>query len=101
MSMMISENGTAYSDNFFTLKDGRIINDFTNKSMGIHIRTIPSTNYLVKRKLPWYKKVVCWFWKTDREYQRKHNPPPEAVGTLAETMRAMERDIAKEKQNEH
>ncbi len=95
--MLFSDQGTAYSDNFFTLKDGRIINNFTGKSMGVHIRTIPSTNYLVRIELPWHKKVIRWFWKTDKEYQRKHNPPPEAVGSVADTMRALEKDIANEK----
>jgi len=97
MSMIITEKGTAYSDGFFTLKDGRVINNFTGKSMGVHIRTIPSTNYLCKRKLPWYIKVVRWFWAKDKEYQRKHNPTPEAIGSIADTMRALEKDIAKEK----
>ncbi len=99
MSMYLTDKGTAYADTFFTLTDGRIINNDNGKTMGIHIRTIPSSNYLIASELPWYKRLASWFWTKDAEYQRKHNPPPEAIGTLADTMRAMEKDIADEKDN--
>lgn len=92
MSMLVSDKGTAYSDNFFTVKGSRIINNFTGRSMGILVRTIPSTNYLCAKKRTMIQRMIRWFWKIDEEYQRKHNIPSEAHGSLVDTMNGLRKE---------
>ncbi len=99
MSMFISEDGTAYAEGHYEVKDNHIINQYTGKSLGRLVRTIPSTNYIHvggKKKDHWLKELIFW-WRTGEHtpYVRQHNVPDDAVGTLSETMAALAKDVEK------
>ena len=66
--MYMADDGTTYSDNFFTLEDGRIINNFTRRIVGIHVRTLQSNNYLTKPKKP---SILARFkrWAKEQNYE--------------------------------
>ncbi len=94
MSMLLVDKGTAYSENFFTLDNGRVINNFTGKVVGIFVRKIESTNYLLKELKPsLFKRMMTWWRSGDREaYKRVHAIPESSNGGLVETMRLLERE---------
>ena len=92
--MLLTENGTAYSDNFFHKEGPFVINNFTGKQVGILVRTIESTSYLcieTSNKKPWHKKLMEWSLGTEEEYHR-HTVPDDAEGSLSKTMRMLELD---------
>ena len=95
MSMMMTDSNTAYSENFFTLDNGRVINNFTGRTVGIFVRKIESTNYLLKELKPsLFKRIVNWWRNGDREaYKRVHAIPESSNGGLVETFRLLERDL--------
>ena len=89
--MLLTDSGTAYCENYFTLDNGRVINNFTGKVVGILIRKIPSASYLFKPK----KRSFLNRWRDgDKEaYKRVHTIPPEAKGGLVETFRLLEESV--------
>ena len=92
--MFLTENGTAYSDNFFHAEGNIVVNNFTGKEVGILVRTMKSTSYLcieTSNKKPWHKRLVGWLLGTEEEYHR-HIVPDDAEGTLSDTMRALEKE---------
>ena len=89
--MLLTDSGTAYCENYFTLDNGRVINNFTGKVVGSLIRNIPSTTYLFKPK----KRSFLNRWRDgDKEaYKRVHTIPPESEGSLVTTMRLLEEAV--------
>jgi len=89
--MYLSETGISYSEGFFELDNGRIINTFTGRSVGVMVRKIPSTTYLFKSK----KRSFLDRWRDgDKEaYKRVHTIPPESEGSLVTTMRLLEEAV--------
>ena len=69
--MYVSDNGTGYSDNFFTLtEDMRIVNNFTGKVVGVFIRKVPSTNYLTKNIKPSiWSRFKIWLDELEIEWE--------------------------------
>ncbi len=86
--MYLSESGISYSEGFFELNNGRIINTFTGRSVGVMVRKIQSTTYLFKHK----KRSFLDRWRDgdDCAFQRVHTVPPESEGGLVQTMRLLE-----------
>ncbi len=73
--MLLADDGTSYCENHFTVKNGKIINNFTGKDLGVFIRKIPSTNYL---------------WLCENEnYDRTNYIDKDAKGDLIETMKGL------------
>ncbi len=98
MAMLLTDKGTAYSEGFFELDNGRVMNTFTNKSVGVFVRKIESNNYLVMGKPSLFKRIINWWRKGDAEaYIRVHRLSDEAVGTLADTFRQLEKDVKNER----
>jgi len=97
--MYMTEKGTAYSDGFFEVVDGRVINPLTGRSLGIVVRTIESNNYICKKEDTVWTRIKRWFENQnklhsealDRHMESEmmlHNPVPDkAEGDLATTMR--------------
>lgn len=91
--MLLTEKGIAFAEGFFELNNGRVINTFTGKSVGVLIRKIPSSTYLFKKKKASLFKRMLKRWKDgdSQAYTRVHEIPDESDGSLAETMRLLER----------
>ncbi len=89
--MYLSETGISYSEGFFELNNGRIINTFTGRTVGVMVRRIQSSTYLFKSK----KRSFLDRWRDgDKEaYKRVHTIPTEAKGGLVETMRLLEEAV--------
>jgi hypothetical protein len=92
MSMLVTENGTAYSDNFFRVEGTQVINMFTKKPVGILVRVVKSTNYLCiesEKNKSIYRKLINWFSKQDEDYRRvyRHDIPENSEGDLVDTMK--------------
>ncbi len=89
--MLLTDKGTSYAEGFFELKDGRVVNTFTGKSVGVLVRKIPSTNYLHIRKKSLFKSIIDKWRRGDKEaYVRVHKVPETSTGSLVETMRLLE-----------
>ena len=101
--MFLTDSGISYSEGFFTLDNGHIINTFTNQSVGVFVRKIPSTSYLcisTKKKTPLWKRLL-FGWRTGERSpfipREKRAVPEKAVGTLADTFKQLEKDIENDK----
>ena len=72
--MLISENGTGYSDSHFHLEGNNIINNFTEKIVGILTDKQESNNfyciYQPKKKSIW-KKLIEWVEIHELRHQRQ------------------------------
>ena len=93
--MLITENGASYADGFFYVENGRVINDFTKRSVGILVRTIPSTNYLYmyrrKRRSMW-QRIKAYFINQQIINDRNINYDVVKTGSLKETMKMLEEE---------
>ena len=69
--MYVSDKGTGYSDNFFSLtEDMRIVNNFTGKVVGVFIRKVPTTNYLSKPASPsLWNRFKTWINELEMEWE--------------------------------
>ena len=69
--MLLSDKGTAYSENHFSLtEDMRIVNNFTGKIVGVLVRKIEVTNYLFPERKPSFLKLfVSWMKKYKYEWE--------------------------------
>ncbi len=89
--MYLTDKNIAYADGFFELKEGRVFNTFTGKSVGVLVRKIPSTNYLHISKKSLFKSIIDKWKRGDKEaYVRVHKVPETSTGSLVETMRLLE-----------
>ena len=62
--MLVTEDGTAYAEGFYKVEDGQVINPFTEKSVGVLVRTIPSMSYLCierERRKPLWEQIYNYF----------------------------------------
>jgi|LGVE01.1.fsa_nt_gb hypothetical protein len=98
--MYITDKGCAYSDGFYQIINNRVINPFTNKSLGIVVRTSQSNNFLClkeKRERSLFQRLYFWIvreWtriaqgeeKVYRDYVRKIGE-----GKLADDMRKLKK----------
>ena len=89
--MYITDKGTAYSAGFYTLREGRVWNPFTNKSLGFLVRSIPSNNYLLIKPITIWGKIKNWFRiQQDIHDRREIDYNDTEPGSLKETMKWLE-----------
>lgn len=93
--LLVSENGTGYADGHFHADNGLIINNFTGRMVGRLISTKETTCYMCcdprfQRPLTRWQKIKRWF--SDQQVINDTRAiPDEAVGSLADTMKGLER----------
>ena len=93
--MLLTDKGTAYAEGFYELIDGRVINTFTGKSLGILIRKIPSTTYLPESVDSVWKRIVKWWREGDSEaFVRVHKKTPEEEAKLLADMDKLDKGMA-------
>jgi hypothetical protein len=86
----MTDKGTAYSDSFYEIENGRVINPFTNKTLGLVVRVIPSNNYLCIKPDTIWSRITSWFSDHQEIHDRREinyiNTP---AGSLKETMKIL------------
>jgi len=101
--MYLTDTGIAYAEGFFYLKDGRVFNSLTGRSVGVAVRRIYSENYLKERKPTIWKKIGDYIVDTvnqarvdweriQHQEELEMRIDEDAKGELVKTMRGLEKD---------
>ena len=89
MSMYLTDRGTAYADGFYKVEGGRVINNFTGKSLGILIRTLPSTTYLFRKKPTLLRRFKKWYMGQQIDWDKIEKSRELTGKDLADTMKGL------------
>ena len=68
--LLMSDKGTGYSEGFYFVKDGRIINSSNNKVMGIFVDKVETLSFFLPERKTIKSTILKW-WKKNDELNRK------------------------------